>query len=304
MAELERLKIMNNFEHDIPSPQDKAIRYYLWQDYFHDSIITDVKQEYQQVTLCLLCEREESAYYHRCKGTHEEKRAKCEEMAAQFRYKIIFQMCGYSHHEQTCDCPDYINGRFKRSALLAKIEAATGKLYYHFRIQTGDGYFEAVCRNIRIKKEIGHIHPRETEDWCWTGEWLTKYEDGALLDDSQNISISAVLNLAESENDIDRYFALTFLAKHDAEHALLLARKYILMESDDVLDCKIPAIWALGEFGDESDIAALLHECAESEIAFARDSIGYCGNLTHHRNIMDAIEKIQYRIYRGGKIWI
>ena len=114
---------MNNFEHDISSPQDKSLRYYLWQDYFHDSDILGIEQTWNEVTLSLLCAREQEELYNRTRGTHDEKRAKCKELENHSKYKVIFQKCRYSHYERTCGNSDYINGRFKRSALLAKIEA-------------------------------------------------------------------------------------------------------------------------------------------------------------------------------------
>ena len=156
---------MQNLVHDIPCPEDRAVAYYLYQDYFHDSLVTDTRSQGKDWIMTLESCRDADLYYDKCKGTHEERQAQCREQAERFRYQIIFRRCKYWHDERRMSPPKYLNGRFLRSALLARIEAEEGKPHYHFRIQMCGGYIEAICEGFRIRKVQGRIRGCSGADW-------------------------------------------------------------------------------------------------------------------------------------------
>ncbi|MDR3293651.1 MAG: hypothetical protein LBT20_06075 [Clostridiales bacterium] len=294
---------MNNFEHEITEPQDKKIGYYLYSDYFYDSVILDINCNHDSVMVSLLCDREQEEWYNTNKGTHDEKRAKLKELESIHTYQIIFKKYQYFNHEHGqyygFANGEYLNGRFKRSALCQKIEGKTKRPHYHFRIETTCGYIDIICEKICIKKQSGRVKNitlqlNADENPFPMAGWLKKNK---LTDKDGQPKIDKIIKLAEDEDDIGRYLALTYLAITRNEKSIYCARNCMKLEGE--LDSKIPSVWILGEFGDESDITILMKELLNNEIVYTRSRTCAGSTLIERRNIIDSIEKIQYRIMKS-----
>ena len=66
---------MYNYDHEIEMPKDKAMRKFLWDDYFHDSAVRSIAFQEKgvlRITLVSCLDQEEA--YARIKGTEAEKR--------------------------------------------------------------------------------------------------------------------------------------------------------------------------------------------------------------------------------------
>ncbi|MCL2299527.1 MAG: HEAT repeat domain-containing protein [Firmicutes bacterium] len=282
------------FGHDIPCPDDRAIAYYLYQDYFHDSEVKDIHPQGADMVLTLESNEDHGLFYDKCKGTHEERRAQCQAQAERFTFQIIFRKCSYWHDERRAFPPNFSYGRFLRSALLAQIEAELGKPHYHFRIEMWGGYVEAVCQNIRIRKLAGRIHPRPLEYGDWAR--LELWRDGALLDGDGRLREDAVYSLAAQEFEEGKYecrdfesgVALLWLMRNCSPRALPLAREALSHKKEGDWEILFFAARVLGELGNGEDIPLLLREYAVCNELFVND-------LLRRRNILDAIEKIQAR---------
>jgi hypothetical protein len=294
---------MNNFEHEI-TPQDKKIVYYLCNDYFHDSVILDIRRSPDSVIVSLLCAREQEEWYNTNKGTHNEKTAKLKELEQIHSYQIIFKKYEYFNHEHGryygFANGEYLNGRFKRNALCLKIEEETKRPRYHFRIQTTCGYIDIICEKIVIKKQSGrakNINVNENFSMpFWAKRWLNK---NGLTNNEGEPEIDKIIKLAECKDDTDRYLALSYLAITRNKKSIYYARNCMKSDLDADTDSKIPSVWILGEFGDESDITILMKEFLNIETVYVGDRICYGSTLIERRNIIDAIEKIQYRMSKA-----
>lgn len=283
---------MQYLTHDIPCPEDRATAYYLYQNYFHDSDVTDIRPQGADCVLTLQSSRDGDLFWDKCKGTFEERKAQCRAQAELFRYQIIFRKCSYWH----CECEDfefpstYICGHFLRSALLARVEAKQGKPYYHFRIEMWwKGYLEAVCREFRIRKVAGRIRPQPLKDSSYDEELLAYCPNCALLDGSGQIQEDAVCSLATKEIVYGEClpwqssFALLWLLRKGHPRALPLSREILSRQDEKIYEeTAVSAAHVLGDLGNEEDIPLLLRKYAVS------DQPG-------RRNILDAIEKIQAR---------
>ncbi|MDR3263995.1 MAG: hypothetical protein LBT30_06780 [Clostridiales bacterium] len=292
---------MYNFEHEIDKPQDEKIAYYLYSDYFHDGVIFDIKRSLDGVIIFIRCVREEEEWYKANKGTYDEKTAKLKESEQIHTYQIIFKKYKYFNHEHGqyygFANGEYLNGRFKRSALCLKIEDKTKRLHYHFRIQTSCGYIDIICEKICIKKQIGRVKNVTLQFDPFMSRWLNRNE---LTNNDGEPDMDKIFELAESQDDIDRYLALTYLGITRNERAIFYARN--CMKSDDTkTDSRVTSIWILGEFGDESDIAILMKELLNIETEYLSYK-SYHSPIMEKRNIIDAIEKIQYRMLKNNEM--
>jgi len=285
-----------SFWHEIPCPEDRAIAYYLYQDYFHDSDVTKIRPQGEDMVMTLESCLDADRFWDKCKGTWEERKAQCQAQAELFTYQIIFRKCIYWHDDRRAFPPTYSCGYFLRTALLAQIEAEEGKPHYHFRMEMWGGYIEAVCRNIRIRKVVGRIRPRPLEVPDRVLSFLTRYRDGALLDGSGQLLEDAVYSLAaqkveERENeylDFESGIALLWLMRERSPRALPLAREILSLRKEGDWEILFSAVRALGALGNEADIPLLLREHAVCGEWFVND-------LLRRRNVLDAIEKIQAR---------
>lgn len=272
---------MNNFEHEIECPKNRSIYCFLWQDYFHDSEIRDISFDQHNKHLCLTIEscRDREKKWNTLKGNNDLKRDYIKTHKDEFIYYLTFKGVEYFHMERMPSCNDYINGRFKDTALLREINEEVKRKCYHFRIQLDDGYCDIVFKDFIIRKRIGRVF-YYNKDY---NEPLHYYQ---LIDDD--------VDNATHGDDICRLIAMQklWIAKHPK--LLQMARENILLDND-FPDSRLYSAYLLGKLGDETDLPILYDMYFNIESDMMADSICRCSTLLPKRNIMDAIEDIKYR---------
>ena len=161
---------MNNYEHEIACPDNKGLRNYLWYDYFHDSKIDNISFDHRKglVMLTLECSREMGDVWNKLKGDNDTRRAYIDKNIDSFAYILTFKGTKYFHSERLIMVNDYINGRFKDTALLRKLTAENKKPLYHFRIQIDDGYMDIIFSDFIIRKKAGRVAYSIKETTCRT----------------------------------------------------------------------------------------------------------------------------------------
>ena len=150
---------MNNFEHEIDCPRNKAIHCLLWHDYFHDSEVKDISFDYKKKLISFVVEsfRDKENKWRKLKGDDDSKREYIATHTDEFIYYLTFKGVEYFNLERLPSFNDYINGRFKDTALLRKINEEDKRKCYHFRIQFDDGYGDIVFRDFIIRKKVGRV---------------------------------------------------------------------------------------------------------------------------------------------------
>ena len=294
---------MWNFEHEIDCPDDKAIKSFLWVDYFHDSKILniDFSEKQDKVTITVDCARDREDELEKLKGDDAEKKAFIDEHKDQFVYKLTFDGCKVFNCEKIASSGEFLNGRFKNSVILQKMKAADFSDYYHFRIQLVDGYIDLVFRKFIIRKLIGRMRYDDFENIDYKISWLKNFKNSRLLASNGSLNVDKVLELAKTGNDIERQYALTYLAFHTKLNLVETART-ILSLGNNFDMAKIISIFILGEQSDESDVPMLMLMYFDIERKMSKADISINSTLLPKRHIMDAIEKIKYRKAKKYKI--
>ncbi|WP_099187159.1 hypothetical protein [Tepidibacter mesophilus] len=285
-------------------PEDKLTKYYLLNNYFHDSDIENIEFSNSkgkdsswspdQVKLNISSIIDVDNIWDKLKGTDDEKRSYVLEHKEKFEYILYFQDCKYFNYEKSICANDYIYGEFLDSVILKKINKSTGKQYYHFRIRTDDGYMDIVYSKFKIRKKIGRIRVRDTQIVDYNIKTLiNEYEHIVKADGT--IDTNALIGIVKTANDYDRYKALYYLYKYTDIIIVDYARNIMKLDREENEDSRTIAIDIIGKQGDEMDIPILFDEYFSLEKNYTKSSICYCSTLYAKRKIMDAIENIKYR---------
>jgi hypothetical protein len=271
---------MDNYEHEIVCPDNKGIRNYLWYDHFHDSKIDSIffNQKKGLVTLTLECCRDIEEIWNKLKCAHDARRTYIIENIDSFTYILTFKGTKYFHSERLIMVNDYINGRFKNTALLKKLTAENKKPLYHFRIQIDDGYMDIIFSDFIIRKKSGRVKYSIKEVTYQSSKSLTDDEKKALLDG----------------DDFDRFLAMQKLLKINETGLLGIARNNLRLNEEHKYSCLYSA-YLLGKLGDVSDIPNLLDLFLNIEEYIVTRSACRCSAILIKRNIIDAIELIHQR---------
>ncbi len=285
--------------HQIPMPENKAMQYFLWVSYFHDSNITaiDFTQRGKRVELIIESIRD----IDNDKTFQNNRRKRDQYLEAhrdRYAYKLSFYGCEYIRGEQYGIGSTYLYGVFLDSELLRRIqsESEDGKKYYHYRIILADGYMDLIFNRFTIKRVTGKVkypdiepvvdHPR------WRLEWLLRE---STKDKTATLDTAWVTAQLESDNDEAISNALLYLARNENRCVVEEARKIMKKPWPAYNEAREAAIWVLGQQGDESDLPTLLDEYFKLEARYERESISSISALTPKRFIMDAIEHIKAR---------
>ncbi|SMC92488.1 hypothetical protein [Sporomusa malonica] len=254
---------MLNYEHETKEIANRYLKYFIFSDYFHDSIILKVaiSDNGNQLTIELSCEREWP--------THDRKYMN----DPQYLYKLIFEDCKHVEYQRrnTGNVAEYINGRLKKSAKLHYIITETRKIHYHLRIQLADGFLDLVFRKFTIEKAEGLIELPNRISLRWYFDWVIKKYDDCAIDE--------VRNIAMSNDSIFKTVALEYLWLMNDDICSDIATRHL---SDE--DAWIAAVFILGEVGSVEVVPRLINLISIREY----DSLAY-------RHIHDAIEKIIFR---------
>lgn len=282
---------MYNYEHEIPCPPNKGVLTFLWYDYFHDSNLQNIEfnEMKNTVTLMYECSREIGETWTKLKGDESYKKKYIELHADEFIYFLSFKHVAYFQVERIPCCNDYINGRFKNSALLHSINTEQKKPCYHFRIQCDDGYIDIIFRDFIIRKKQGRVQYQNFNH----SAMICSNLDDTTLDET----ITGLVKQAQTGADFERFLAMSKLWLLKYSEITKLARQNITL-SDDYENSVPYSAYLLGKVGDESDLPILQRLYHSIQKSMTERSICLCSSLLPKRNILDAIESIIYRSKR------
>ena len=250
----------NYIDHEANYPTDKASYKVLYNDYFHDSLITSISilPEKHTVEMHIQCSRE------------------CEEETGDWRkdiynrkygYVLTFSGVTYLDIKTEMSCPDYLNGRFK----------AIPKGKYYFRIQTPDGNIDIGYRNFKLRKLDGRVSYKGITEF---DRWMDR---ASATEDKIDRIIQRLQDDGYSEEeDFDLYLDLERLYASKTSGIADYLRRYAAKEWE--MDDALPyAGWLLGKYGSADDIPIiqqLLHRTDNSLI---------------RQNLLDAIDTLTAR---------
>lgn len=279
---------IHNYEHEIPCPPNRGINTFLWYDYFHDSHLQNIEFDKMKKTVTLMyeCAREIEDKWKELKGDEPYKRQYIESHADEFIYFLTFKYVLYFQVDRLPCANDYINGRFKDSALLHYINTEQKNPCYHFRIQCDDGYIDIIFSDFIIRKKQGRIRYLNTPFSAMTCSSL----DAPALDET----IMGLVKQAQTGEDFERFLAMSKLWQLKYSELIQLARGNITLP-DDYEDSVPYSAYLLGKLGDESDLPLLQRLYLSIQKLMTERSICLCSTLLPKRNILDAIENINYR---------
>lgn len=143
---------MHNFYHEIPLPEDKAIRKFLWVSYFHDALIKQIlpgQPKPYDLTLQIYSGHDGYTYLLR------------------FHNAVHFACSGPMPWHAGQDISSTV---FKDSALLHRLQAEEEKPLYHLRFSHWDGYTDVIFERFTIRREGGRVNyksevPMEAIGW-------------------------------------------------------------------------------------------------------------------------------------------
>lgn len=282
---------MDNFHHEIPCPEDRAIRKFLWSDYFHDADLNHIEHDRPAIgdlTIQAACVWEMDELWPSIPGeTREEKLATFDQhLAPHITYRLRFHRV--RHFEHVIDrtwlgMEEILCGRFKDTPLLRRLQAAVGKPLYHLRFRTSCGYMDIVFERFTIRKVAGRV------DYHWTGDTSRDFWRESMTTDTKS-TLEALHGTPEHALDeCDRaslLIARLFTCEEagDLDGVRALARQIIAGKDERMSFEEEYAVYLLGFHGDQSDLSALtqLLFCPETD------------PLAAH-NTRDAIERILER---------
>lgn len=262
------------FFHEIPCPDDRAIRQFLWSDYFHDATLERIdygKPDRRDVTLTVRVEESllfpqrkthAGAYFLRFHRLHH------------FRYTTESPF-GWGEGVYSTD--------FLDSPLLHRLQAECDKPLYHLRICTFAGLMDIVFERFTIRRENGRIHYRREEN-TRDNSWETSMRTlGDRLDaEYAGIPDEELNTLALDDVLYVRLYRLK--QAQDIPGVIALARRVLREPPLRLYNAEGYAAHLLGYYGDSSDLPALTRIHIHPEC------------WPYHRQIVqDAMERIMHK---------
>lgn len=285
---------MQNFEHEYcPPPQARAERAFLLSDYFHDSHIlsVDMRTGESSVIVTLWCEREwraldlcEQDCGIRLHGVRrpppdEQRPSPTSPAYGDYLYRLTFG--GVLYTESALPYPggpEYLNGRFKRSARLAELQQRERRRLRHLRIQASDGYLDLIYQRVDVERLTGAYK------LVWQPRRLRPFSN--IAGQCSKLSRSHLRVAATKSSQYEAGQALTYLTLTVDHQAAPIARavldrhmrrrEFCMFEWD-----LIAAIWTLGQLGGRGDLERLWWAHSKED------------DLFWQRHVRDAIEWIQ-----------
>ncbi len=255
---------MYNYEHETKEIKDRYLRNFIFYDYFHDSVITEIKilNEGKLIQIELSCEREWPSHDWEKYVTDKN-----------YTYKLCFINCYYFEYQRDNfgTYAEYLNGRFKNSARLAEINKKSKRHNYHLRIQLADGYLDFIFSKFQMEKYNANISLPKRVSLNWHFDFIkNKFRD---------MNIDEVHTIAVSGDYLLRSYAIEYLWYIGDDSILEIACNSL---SDE--DACIPAIFVIGNNGGLEHIESLNNLLKQEDSSYI-----------FSRHIRDAIEKIVSR---------
>lgn len=227
------------------------MRKFLWCDYFHDSIISDIsfssaskksRPHNDCVTLTIHCRREwEKAYTTPLANAHPND-GQAFLTSGKFTYFLSFCGVEYFEIQNEISSIEYLNGRFKDTQAVRELNAGSKCPYYHFRIQILGGYMDIIFKGVKIKKAMGRVNystkgyligtvpPRKTAEVC--------------------PSQQQVFPVAMADDDFYCFFEMQKLYR-EGSPALAAYARQCLKSALPIEDAKPYAAYVLGKVGEK-----------------------------------------------------
>lgn len=251
----------NYYDYEANLPNDKASYKVLYNDYFHDSLITSINicPEKHSLEMQVQCQRE-------CEEETGDPRKDI--LNEKYGYTITFSGVSYLEINTTLQWCEFINGRFK----------AIPKGKYYYRIQTADGYMDIGYCSFTLRKRIGRVSYKGIAQFDpWMDKlWLTPEE--------RIMSILKRLddNGYTEEQEFDLFLDLQRLYSSKTAGIAPQLRRIAASgwESEDAVPY---AAWLLGKFGDPDDIPLLCQLQGRANCPAVK------------KNLSDAIEALDNR---------
>lgn len=239
--------------HETFRPEDRAIRKFLWESYFHDAEL--VRIDYGQPDrhdVTLIVRNDEDTW------------------------RLRFHRVEHFDHETESGpfwalSQDVFSTTFLDTPLLRRCQKEAGKPLYHLRIRLSCGLLDVVFQRFTIRRESGRVsyRPRSTRDESYDfatsmGRLIALLDEEPALRDRTSL-LACDLFRAQQNGDED---AIRRIARE-------------LLTAGDVFNWTDYAAYMLGRHGDASDLPALLAIQADPECT-----------LVLRREMQDAIERI------------
>lgn len=230
------------------------MRKFLWSDYFHDSLISDVafqepskpeKWKTDALSLTLYCDRD---FNKACQEIPEKDYPKDwlpkdwfkVFTSGKFTYILTFYDVQHFEIKSKKNAMTYLNGRFKDSRIVRELNADSKTPYYHFRIQIIWGYIDIVFRKLKIRKADGRVN------------YAVKWDDSTVTSSQKPFGDPEYL-LPEEADDFDCFFTMRKLYA-DGDPALATYARNCLKSDLPVEDAKPYAAYLLGKVGEKTDL--------------------------------------------------
>lgn len=254
------------------------MRKFLWSDYFHDSLISDVSfldasaanKWPRNLFLTLYCDCDCANAYQSLPVKKRPGVGRGFLMSGPFTYRLTFyNVMQFDFKSDGAYC-EYINGRFKDSRLVRELNAESKTPYYHFRIQLGYGYayMDIVFQKFQIRKLQGRVNYAEppldelvrssSHPFAETADWLPP----------------------EEAEDWTRFGTLQKLYC-EGNPALASYARDCLRSALPLEDSKPYAAYLLGKAGDKSDLEAVKTVYFQTK------------NELQKKHLADAIEELE-----------
>lgn len=293
---------MYNYEHEIEKPINKSIEKFLWNDYFHDSVIEDIAFDYKknQLMITILSVRDEDNKWNKLRGSVEQKRQQLKDNADKFRYILYFEKVKHFTFQSAVNWTQYLNGRFKDSANLKIMKSWDNENLFHFRLQTADGFSDIIFGDFKIRKKIGKVNYNFEND-MWQSDSIPMGSSYFISEKSKNqdgylrkfVDIDEYIQEAKNGKDFDRFIAMSVLYEKNYDKLLDLARNNLILNSE-WLDCSAYAAYLLGKIGTYEDISKLYEFHAFLNRMVAKEN-NFPHNIFIERTVLDSIEFLNYK---------
>jgi len=269
---------MWNFKHEVLDSSDKNIRFFLYNDFFHDGRIHSISLNDNDVELVISCEREWANDFNlKENGYHPDSEAYKFQYSDKYKYRLTFFDCRYFIVESEKNDFEFINGRFKQSAKLLEVaKSDKRKKYHHYRIQLNEGGFiDLIFNRFAIKNGIKPIHLERMMHRKRVFEFAKNQ--------FETWSLESVFQVAKIGDDLDRAAALNYMNCLNESKGLEIAKDIVSKSNHDDEELLISSIYTIGLWGNQTDLESLKSLYFEQTKSIEK------------RHILDNIEKIEFR---------
>ena len=295
---------MLNFEHEVDrSVLERNIRFFLFDDYFHDSVLDQIEWDVRsrELRLTLWCARESGSDHAPSIAKRDDDlcglrrigvpwpsrralrgaRFPSSRTYANYVYELEFLGCEHCTLVGEDDFIEYLNGTFKGSALLMRLQQHSRRRLIHFRMQFTGGFADVVFHRFGIQRAVGRFRlPR-----------MARSQSSWLEETFGSMSLLKVRRLARLGDELLRSGAIWYLFLCQDASALRLA----IHATEDGLNSEylpydepvINGIAVIGQLGRREHLD-LLHR------AYLVDD-----TPIFRRHVLDAIDHIVMRSTEG-----